>query len=107
MAEQTISKAQSGSSIHVKVGDSVVVRLPENPTTGFRWSVDAAGEPVLMPAGDDYILGQDAGVGGGGERVFCFTAKSPGNATLRLKNWRHWEGEASVMDRFTLAVEVS
>lgn len=107
MAERTVTKAQSGSTVHVGPGDVVIVRLPENPTTGFRWGVEASGEPVLALAGDQFVPAHDAGVGAGGQHAYRFVANVAGTATLRLKSWRQWEGEASVTERFTLTVEVA
>ena len=35
MAEVAVTHEQKGRVILVKVGDSIVLQLPENPTTGY------------------------------------------------------------------------
>jgi hypothetical protein len=34
-------------------------------------------------------------------------AKAPGSTTIKLKRWRQWEGEGSVVERFELTLRVS
>jgi predicted secreted protein len=45
-------------------------------------------------------------MGGGGQRRWTFTAQKAGMATLELKLWRTWEGDASISERFTVTLHV-
>jgi inhibitor of cysteine peptidase len=84
-------------TVEVPIGGVLDVRLQENPTTGYSWTVEAA--DGLERVGDSFEAG-GAALGAAGVRVFRFRAARPGSLELRLKHWREWEGEASVTDRF-------
>jgi predicted secreted protein len=42
MAAVSLTKANNGQSIEVRQGDEIILRLPENPTTRYRWHIDRA-----------------------------------------------------------------
>jgi predicted secreted protein len=92
-----LSEQDRGRTVEVPAGSVITVRLKENPTTGYRWSVEATNG--LEQVGDRFEAG-GAAIGAAGERVFQFRATRAGSHKLRLKNWREWEAEASVTDRF-------
>jgi predicted secreted protein len=99
----TLTEQDHGRTIQVKMGSVVTLRLKENPTTGYRWTVATA--PELEQIGDRFELGGSA-IGAAGVRVFEFRATRVGEHELRLKNWREWEGESSVIDRFDAKIVV-
>ena len=102
----TLTKADDGGSLEVRQGDTLVLNLPENPTTGYRWAVDDANAGALQFEHSNYSPSTGAGIGGGGVRTFTFYAKSPGSAILKLKLWREWAGDASISDRFSVTIKV-
>jgi len=100
-----LTQVDNGRTIEAQPGSRIVVTLPENPTTGYSWAIDGAGDALSLVS-SDYGATPAAGVGGGGKRTLVFEAKSPGTANLRLKRWREWEGEASVRERYAVTVRV-
>ena len=40
MSNVTLAQADNGKSVEVKPGDTIVIQLDENSTTGFRWAMD-------------------------------------------------------------------
>jgi inhibitor of cysteine peptidase len=97
-----IDEQDRGKSIKVLVGDTITVCLPENPTTGYRWKLEAA--QGLQPTGDAFAAG--GGVGASGTRQLQLRADAPGNYQLQLKHLREWEGDKSINDRFQVSIEV-
>ena len=79
----------------------VRLTLPENATTGYRWTVDHFDREVVDPAGSEPHYAGGA-VGSAGNVTFDFTAKKAGNGEVALKYWRHFEGEGSVVKRFRI-----
>jgi inhibitor of cysteine peptidase len=106
VSEVTLTQADNGKTVEVAPGDVVVVRLPENPTTGYRWAQHASTEPVLAPREGDFTPAAGAGVGGGGRKTFRFAATGAGDVHLQLKLWREWEGDPSVAERFQATIRV-
>jgi inhibitor of cysteine peptidase len=105
MATFTLTERDQASHLTIAPGDGVVVRLPENPTTGFRWQADSHPPSALLLVADEFS--SPGGVpGAAGFRVLSFRATGPGPSTLRLKLGRQWEGEQSVTKRYEFRVEV-
>ena len=102
MAEVTVTSAQNGGAVTVGAGDTVIVRLPENPTTGYRWQVVAGGAPL----GDDFMPASSGAAGAAGERVLRFSAPASGVMTLELDSRRAWEAGATPQARFAVTVTV-
>ncbi|MEG4008566.1 protease inhibitor I42 family protein [Microcoleus sp. Pol11C1] len=107
MSELTLSQADSGTVLTLKRGQTLTLRLDENSTTGYRWSLSALDTEVLQLKSDDINLGSNLGMGGGGQRVFTFQANNPGRVKLQLKNLREWVGEESTIEEFQVTVQVS
>jgi inhibitor of cysteine peptidase len=98
-----LTEKDNGRTIEIAVGDLLIVRLNENPTTGYRWElVNTKG---LEVAGDRFESKGDA-IGAAGIRVFQFRANSLGRQELQLKNWRKWESDSSVIDHFDATIFV-
>ena len=87
-----------GEPIALALGQIAILRLPENPTTGYRW----------VPSADHFTLVDDmfasdphSGVGGGGARTLRFEATAPGSGTIAIALRRAWENESNAIDRRT------
>ena len=106
MGEVILTQADQGKSIQVSSGEHIIVRLGENPTTGYGWAIDQINPEVVSPIGSDYAPASGSGIGGGGERTFAFTAVKAGSSQILLKLWRKWEGDKSVRQRFGVTIQV-
>jgi len=102
----TLTRADSGKVVEIRAGDTLIVRLSENPTTGYQWAVDTLNADEVVLQNVEYLRAGGATVGGGGERRFTFKAQRAGTATLQLKLWRAWEGDASIVERFSVRCQV-
>ncbi len=85
-----LSESSSAAPQAVARNDEVVLRLAENPTTGYRWEVSSSGAGELALIADTFVAG--AGIpGAGGQRVFRYVCRSPGNVQLEAIKRRPWE----------------
>jgi inhibitor of cysteine peptidase len=100
-----IGPKDKGRHIELRKGDILVVRLPENPSTGYRWAVHHDGG-VLQVEGTHFDPMEGSRVGAGGWRTLRLKAAATGTAKLQLKLWQEWEGDASVSDRYDVSVRV-
>jgi inhibitor of cysteine peptidase len=101
-----LTSADNGKTIDLRVGAEAALRLAENPSTGFRWGVDAADASVAAIKEEAYGATSKA-VGGGGQAQWLIKAKAVGTTTIKLKRWREWEGDGSVVERFEITLRVS
>ena len=102
MTELTLGLADDGHTVEAARSDLIVIEVPENPTTGYRWSLRSKVEPVLSHKGDDFQRATEPRPGTGGSRRFEFSASAQGEAKILLWNWREWEGENSVAQRYSI-----
>jgi len=102
----TLTRADNGKYITMQVNDHLIVSLDENFTTGFQWALDSSGGDWVKLQASEYIPAAGSGIGGGGQRVLTFKAQQAGTGRLQLKLWREWEGEQSIVERFTVTLQV-
>jgi inhibitor of cysteine peptidase len=95
----------SGKTVKVKTGETFVVRLEENPTTGYRWQPHNFDRAILALKSSSFAPGGDA-PGSAGRRSFVFLAEHSGESPVTLWLWREWEGEKSILKRFEATIEV-
>jgi inhibitor of cysteine peptidase len=101
-----LTTADNGKRIALRVGAEATLRLPENPSTGYRWAVEAADSHLVEVTQSDYAPASNA-PGSGGETQWTIKAKAPGSTTVTLKRWRPWEGDKSVVERYGVTIDVS
>ncbi|PYN32541.1 MAG: hypothetical protein DME01_21180, partial [Candidatus Rokuibacteriota bacterium] len=90
----TVSAAQSGTSVDLAAGQGLVVRLPSNPTTGYRWIYVEPKDAVLRVDGPStFEATQSTGgtVGAGGTEIWKLAPLKPGQQQLRFEYRRPWE----------------
>jgi inhibitor of cysteine peptidase len=105
MGQVIVTKAQDGETLTLRVGDSLLLQLPENPSTGYRWAFAAIDESLLAVEDPRYHAGEGS-VGSAGVAVWTLRARASGKSRLVLKYWRHWEGDRSVIDRFSVTLDI-
>jgi predicted secreted protein len=94
-----------GSKIELPVGAEVVLRLSENATTGYQWTLTEV-PAALTVVGDELTVGRDAAPGAAGERAFTFRAVEPGEGGVRARLARSWEQDKPPQDEFDFFVHV-
>jgi inhibitor of cysteine peptidase len=102
MLQFTASK--TGESAQLQKGESFEIYLLENPATGFRWKITAAGAPVSTMTGEDFRPG--TAVGGQGIHRWRFLTIQAGEGEIEMVLQRSWEPPAEPAQSFTLRVVV-
>ncbi len=95
-----------GRTIDLGISETVEIRLPENPTTGFRWDLTAKGEPACAMLGDSFAT---AGVapGTGGQHSWTFKALRQGECEVELVYRRPWEANDAAERRFRVRLRIA
>lgn len=96
-----LTEKDNGRTIDIVAGELVTVSLNENPTTGYRWEVENMSGLEIV---SDLFQSTGNAIGAGGIRLFQFRASSVGRHELLLKNWRKWEDDRSVVNRFEVII---
>jgi inhibitor of cysteine peptidase len=105
----TLSMADQGRSITLETGQELVLRLPSNPTTGYRWEIETLDRVYLQPIGEaEFVQDEQGGeqlVGVGGVEIFRFRALEPGMMDLKLIYHRTWETEPP-LETFEINIDI-
>ncbi len=111
-ADLTLTEADHGKTVKARVGERLVLRLHEIPSSGYRWDEEAidAGLIDAQHAGTEEGEGEhpepSKPIGGGRSAVWILTTKAAGVTDIKLKLWRPWEGEKSIQRRFRVTLRV-
>ena len=106
-APVTVSADQSGTSVALASGQDLVVRLPSNPSTGYRWIYVEPKDAVLRVDGPSSFEAQSAGTAGaGGTEIWKLAPFKPGQQQLRFEYRRPWEQDVAPSRIATYSVTV-
>jgi inhibitor of cysteine peptidase len=81
------------------------IRLAENPTTGYRWTVVANGAPACAMVGDRFER-PTGPPGKGGQHLWQIKGIVPGDCEIAMQYRRSFQPDA-VGQSFTLHVRVT
>lgn len=102
--DRVFTETDNGSSVRVTPGDVIRVRLAENATTGYRWSVDATLPPCVKQTGESHDPASSDAAGAGGVAAFAFEVTGQGSGVLAFEQRRSWEAVPLETFRLDLAV---
>jgi inhibitor of cysteine peptidase len=95
----------------VKVGQTLVITLASNPSTGYSWTVSGVPDSaVLSQDGDITYAATNPDVvmpGSGGSETVRFTATAAGTTTIVLDYRRPWETDVPPVETVTIDVTVT
>lgn len=76
----SINAEQDGDSIELRVGDTLVIELPVNPTEGHIWEVADIDASILRPEQSEGQPSPESGT----TAILKFSAAGPGTTNLKL-----------------------
>jgi inhibitor of cysteine peptidase len=95
--------------VRLNNGQNMILSLPSNPTTGYRWAIQDSAGGVLKALGPEvYRNPEDAGiVGAAGVSTWRFQAFATGPGRLRLTYQQPWAPEVPPVETFDCAIAVN
>jgi inhibitor of cysteine peptidase len=103
--EMKISAEDNGGQVTLEVGQTLVLSLKSNPTTGYEWEIAEIDEAILKETHHEYKADWPVLIGSGGRDVWRFRAEAEGRTTLTL-NYRPSYKEAEPIQTFSVEVVV-
>ncbi len=102
-----LDESANGTSVSLRAGQTLIIALKSNPTTGYDWQVDQADEKVVRVVKQDFQPASDPErLGAPGQTVVEFQAVSAGTTTLRLIYVRPWEKDVEPQETFQVRITV-
>ncbi len=102
----TVSDQDNGKDIDLASNQTLVVKLPSNPSTGYKWTVEGDPTPLKLQKDSYRRNTKSSAMGAPGVQVFQFSAGSSGMANLKLNYHRSFEYNQPPAKTFTLRVNV-
>jgi inhibitor of cysteine peptidase len=97
----------AGREMELKKGQTLVVTLEGNPTTGYSWEVaEPLDGQVLRQVGEPEFKAESEALGAGGEQTLRFEAVNTGKMTLKLVYHRPWEKGVDPLETYSIQVVV-
>ena len=94
----------NGSTVELVTGDTFQIKLNENPTTGYQWTLETTGGLEIMS--DNYSSSAPGLIGAGGIHEWDIKATASGTQQVTGVYSRSWENLTDSEQRFVLTVEV-
>ena len=104
--EVNLDADDNGNQVELKTGQTLVISLEGNPTTGYTWQVAELDEAVLRQVGEMEFEPDTGNVGAGGLQTLRFETVNSGKTSLDLVYHRSWEEDEQPVDTFYVQVVV-
>jgi inhibitor of cysteine peptidase len=93
-AQLDLTEKESGKDLWVDRGDTIVIRLPSNPSTGYGWSYSISNPRLMRQEGAVLREGKTGAKGMVGtplNEVWKLKARRAGSLTVTFAYARPWE----------------
>jgi inhibitor of cysteine peptidase len=102
-----VTEEQNKATVSVNPGNSITVKLQENPTTGYQWNLTTT--PGLLVTSDTYMPSDTTGklVGSGGTRIWDISVVAQGEQKIEAVYKRSWEPVNGNETSFSMTVIVA
>lgn len=101
-----LTETDSGRSIEVTLGTTLVLHLSSQRSTGYTWVVDEVDNGILVPDGEPQYTATSNLSGAEESMVWRFKSVGTGTTTLKLIYTRVFEKGQAPLKTFELAVGV-
>ncbi len=100
--------SEDSNNRRVKIGETFVIRLESNPTTGYSWSLAGFDANVVEKVSNVYEPKKTAAniVGSGGNEIWTFKAIAKGETKLTFQYVRPWEKDVPPIQEETYQIKV-
>jgi inhibitor of cysteine peptidase len=103
----TVTESDNNTQVNLNVGDTLVVKLPSTPGTGYSWTVAQNNASLLRPVGANAKPSDTGRPGAPGEQIFQFRAVSGGGEALTLLYRRPFEKGVEAAKKFRVLVTIN
>ena len=103
----TVTDTDNNGEVNLNPGDTLVVRLTSNPSTGYSWSVAQNDATLLRPLGNMYVRSRSKLMGAPGYQVFRFKAVGSGGGIQLILLYQGQTRGVQAAKRFQTLVTIN
>ena len=100
---------ESDSQISVTAGETFIIKLVSNKSTGYSWSImitDSNPDGVIRVDGDIYESPEPGKMGASGNELWYFTPMKTGFSNIIFQYSRPWEKDTAPAKTLTFGVNI-
>jgi inhibitor of cysteine peptidase len=101
-----LAAKDAGSTVNVKVGNTLEIALEGNPTTGYTWEIAPESGTLLSQQGEAEFKPASSALGSGGIVTLRFKAVQPGKMKLKLIYHRTFEPGVAPLQSYEIGLVV-
>ncbi|GEM_PF-724273 len=101
-ARLSFGESDNGKTVSAFPGDTIVLSLSENPSTGYRWVMETSGCIALVAS--SYTPSGTGRIGAPGTRVWRFMVNGTGPGEISAVYRRPWMQDSGSGERFALHI---
>jgi predicted secreted protein len=102
----TVTQAQGGREIPLKVGNILQIELPGSAGTGYSWAAEETYAPYLRLMDQSTRQLKDGRPGGPVLQIWRFKAEKPGATEISMVYYRPWEGIGQAKNHFRIKLRI-
>ncbi len=104
-----LTEKDSGRTLEAEVGDTITLRLPANPSTGYLWIGSVPDMGVLREVENRYETPEEmrGKTGVPVVKIYSFAVVGPGEAGIKMEYRRPWEQERAPKATFDVLIRAS
>ena len=87
--------------------NTIMVRLPGNPTSGWDWYYEPDASGIVSLTGESYQPYEPGLEGAGGETTYLFHVEKPGETVLLFKHTSMWDPYATANETYCVALNIN
>jgi len=100
----TLTEKDNDSTVSLIAGQSLIITLASNPSTGYSWNIVSIDPALLKQVGEKEYKQESDRKGGGGHTIFRFRGTGKGKLSLKLAYYQGWEKNSSYEKTFTVTI---
>lgn len=107
-----LTMEDNGKEVDLSVGGTIKVELKDIGTTGYAWYTDGLDKSVKLI--DEEVvdispqnLKRGPAAGAPKLKIWTFKAVAPGDTSLRLLQYRVWEGKEHAINKFEVKLHIT
>jgi inhibitor of cysteine peptidase len=102
-----LTAADSDKQITLNAGDSLILTLDSNPSTGFSWSNASISKvSVIKEMSREFKEPDSKLMGASGQDIWTFKALEKGTSTISMNYSRPWEKDVAPIATFNVTIVV-